>query len=335
VFDYLPASEWNRFDRISKIHLNKFEIDYPFEANIWQFPVDEQVEYLVSISNAGCNLGRPKPERFSEWITWKLGEKIARDYMLLYNQKIFSIDLDELSTEWLHKLPDVSIRDTLKSCLLRQPFGNLPAHAAFLYPKHYGYGEICVRLAHTLSSKLRLNTPVTSLDFERRLVNDSYQADVIINTIPWTEMEDYSTIPNSVRSSIRRLKYASMDVTYHPENQDTPAHWTYFPDMSIPYHRILYRHNIMPAGARGYWTETNTKRLIAVQITSRPDNFHNQYAYPLCTLDKSEAIRRILDWAVTRGVIGLGRWGEWGHINSDVAIQNALDLAQRLSHRRT
>jgi len=333
VFAYLPASEWNRFDRITKIHLNKFEIDYPFEANIWQLPIDEQVEYLVSISNAGCNLRYPQPKCFSEWIPWKLGEKIARDYMLPYNQKIFSIDLDELSTEWLHKLPNVSIRDTLKSCLLRKPFGNLPAHAVFLYPKRHGYGEFCVRLAHTLTGKLRLNMPVTCLDFERCLVNESYQADVIVNTIPWTEMEDYPTIPDSVRADIRRLKYASIDIAYYPDNQDTPAQWTYFPDMSIPYHRILHRHNFMPAGARGYWTETNTKRLTAEQIGLRTDHFHNQYAYPLYTLDKSEALRRILAWAGTRGVIGLGRWGEWDHINSDVAIRNALALAQRLSRR--
>lgn len=176
VFDYLPAGEWNRFERVSKIRLKGFEIDYPFEANIWQLPVDEQIGYLVSLFSAGCNQGHPKPERFSEWIPWKLGEKIARDYLLPYNQKIFSVDLHEVNTEWLHKLPDISIHDTLRSCLLRQPSGNLPAHSAFLYPKHYGFGEFCVRISQTLGNRLRLNTPVTSLDFEKRLVNNTYRS---------------------------------------------------------------------------------------------------------------------------------------------------------------
>ena len=34
VFSFLPADEWERFDRISKIDLGYAVIDYPFESNI-------------------------------------------------------------------------------------------------------------------------------------------------------------------------------------------------------------------------------------------------------------------------------------------------------------
>ena len=43
-----------------------------------------------------------------DWIYWKLGDKIADDYMIPYNQKIFNKELNELGTYWLEKLPNVS-----------------------------------------------------------------------------------------------------------------------------------------------------------------------------------------------------------------------------------
>ena len=91
LFSFYPESEWNKFFRVSKIESKYGTIDYPYESNIWQFLVDTQIEYLKSIALAGSNNRVNTPEIFSEWIKWKLGDKIANDYMLPYNQKIFSI----------------------------------------------------------------------------------------------------------------------------------------------------------------------------------------------------------------------------------------------------
>ena len=115
----MPEQEWNRFERDSRIVVNGNEIGHPFEANIWQMKTDDQVKYLKSIATAGCNRGEEMPNNFVQWIYWKLGDKIAEDYMLPYNQKMFSKELDQLGTYWLEKLPNVSFEETLKSCLLQ------------------------------------------------------------------------------------------------------------------------------------------------------------------------------------------------------------------------
>ena len=75
LFRYLPREEWKEFERDSRIAMGDCYISHPLEANIWQLPLDEQVSYLASIARAGCNSGQPMPERFTEWITWKLGER--------------------------------------------------------------------------------------------------------------------------------------------------------------------------------------------------------------------------------------------------------------------
>ena len=55
------------------------------------------------------------------------------------------------------------------------------------------------------------------------------------------------------------------------------------------------------------------------------------HVYPLNTVGKQEAMEKILCWAKEKGVIGLGRWGEWQHYNSDVVVEKALELADRLA----
>lgn len=104
LFSFLPEIEWERFERDSRIEVQGYMVGYPFEANIWQLPINDQVEYIKSIAYAGCNQGEPMPADFVSWITWKLGDLIAENYMLPYNRKMFGKNLNILGTDWLEKL---------------------------------------------------------------------------------------------------------------------------------------------------------------------------------------------------------------------------------------
>lgn len=327
LFPFMPMENWDRYERDSRIVVNGCTINSPIEANIWQMPLKDQVEYLKAIAIAGCNLGKEMPEKFVDWIYWKLGSKIAEDYMIPYNQKMFGEDLNILGTYWLNKLPNVSFDETLISCLEHKAYGTQPGHAQFYYPKEYGYGEIWIRMAKALGDKLRLNEPVTSIDYENRIVNGKYKADVIITTIPWMSFEHIG-LPSDMEKIISSLKYSSVVIEYHPENLDTKAQWIYYPDQELTYHRILVRHNFCPA-SKGYWTETNLSRFIEEDHKDY-QYFINDYAYPLNTIGKQENMQKLLTWAKSRKVIGLGRWGEWQHYNSDVVVKLALEMAKEL-----
>ena len=327
LFRFMPLEEWNIYDRKSDICLKSGHcIDYPYEANIWQLPIDEQVEHLLSISHAGCNCGVPKPKLFDDWIVWKLGEKIAKEYMFPYNKKIWSIDLKRLGTYWMEKLPDVSMKETLYSCLEHKPYGSLPGHAQFYYPKRFGFGELFLRMADRVKDHIIYKEEVQSLQIDRLCVNSRFSANKIINTIPWKVFEHSADIPEEILRAIDKLEYTSIVIEYQPDRTDTQAHWTYFPDEEISYHRILWRSNFCE-GSIGYWTETNLKRYTPV-----PEKFSyvNQFANPLNTIEKPDAIANILNWAKTKNILGLGRWGEWEHLNTDVTIEHAMHLADEL-----
>lgn len=325
LFQFMPREEWMVFDRVSKIRLRGMEIDFPVEANLWQFPVEDQADYLESIAQAGCVRGEPMPESFAAWINWKFGKRIAQEYMLPYNRKIWSMNPDALGTYWLYKLPNVSFRETLLSCLKGKPIGELPAHGTFLYPKEFGYGEVWRRMGEALDDSLVTDCALESVDLEKRIVNGLWQANTIVSSIPWSYWVGRSDLPPQVLNDVNSLKSASIDVDYCPYTLDSPSHWIYEPDESILYHRLLLRANFVK-NARGYWTETNAQR--SQEATGI--RFHNEYAYPINTLGKPEAVARILSWAKSRGILGIGRWGRWEHMNSDVAVAEALQVAHNL-----
>jgi protoporphyrinogen oxidase len=288
IFSYMPEQEWNFYHRNSKIKVDNYTINYPFEANIWQFPIEKQIDYLESIAKAK-HLHEKKPERFTDWIYWKFGKKIAEEYMLPYNKKIWSCDLDILGTYWLEKLPDVSFRDTLASCLNHKPYGSLPGHAQFYYPKSTGYGEVFLRIASSLKENMRYEYTVHTLDVQHNTINTEYTSDYIINTAPWHEFA--KALPEKYQKLIYNLQYTSVDIDYYPEKSDTDAHWTYYANSQLSYHRQNHRDNII-AGSKGYWTETNAKR--RKNSISSFGHFENQYAYPINTLDKPDNITNLM-----------------------------------------
>jgi protoporphyrinogen oxidase len=292
LFEFMPESEWNRFNRVAKIRLRGLEVDHPLEGNLWQLPAEARVDFLESIARAGSVRGEAMPALFEDWIGWKLGERIAAEYMLPYNRKMWRLPLNRLGTYWLYKLPDVSFRETLLSCLTRNGHGSLPAHGVFLYPKEHGYGEVWRRMGQALGDRLVCKAAVSSIDVGSRTVNGQFKADHIVTSIPWQVWIAASNMASEAKEAAARLVHTSVDVDYMPETSSSSAHWIYEPDEQVSYHRILCRSNFC-TGARGYWTETNA----VASAAAKNFRHRNEFAYPVNTVDKPAAVETLERWA--------------------------------------
>ena len=323
LFEFMPKTEWNIFERDSRIKIHNQEISHPLEANIWQLDIDTQIRYLKSIALAGCNCNKEMPKRFVEWIYWKLGECIANDYMLPYNSKMFGEQLNELGTYWLDKLPNVSFEETLRSCIQHKAYGKEPGHSKFYYPRNYGYGELWRRMADILGEHILFNHKVFALDKGVVMTNSGvkFKADKIISTIPWDSFK-INGMPEQLECDLKQLKHIGVTIEYIKEDYRTDAHWIYEPSLEIPYHRILLRKNFC-SNSFGYWTETNNSRYL---MGPEKIFYVNEYAYPLNTLHKNQIMQTVLKWARANNIFGLGRWGEHQHYNSDVTVERALNL---------
>jgi hypothetical protein len=178
-------------------------------------------------------------------------------------------------------------------------------------------------MGQRLGEKLVTSCPVTRIDLPGRIVNGEFAADKIVTSIPWTIWPRLADIPRTIKTCIRKLEKASVDVDYVPEDRVTDAHWIYVPADNLSYHRILCRANFCE-GSRGCWTETNSLRA----EEQNGWRHRNEYAYPLNTTEKPGAITEIRRWASQHHIIPLGRWGLWEHMNSDVAVAEGVAAAQ-------
>lgn len=181
-------------------------------------------------------------------------------------------------------------------------------------------------MADNLGERIGYSIEANSINFESLCVNNKFYADVIINTIPWTEFKSINGMPDKLRATIKQLKYTSVRVDYHNGHLDTDAAWVYYPESDIRYHRAMVRHNFCP-GAVGYGTETNIN---FEQKSDSTFSYINRYTYPVNTREKEGNIKTLLEWCRKCGVIGIGRWGEWRHHNSDVVVKEGIELADKL-----
>lgn len=333
LFRFMPREEWKLFERDSRIDLNGNEVAHPLEANIWQLPKDIQNEYLESIKNAGCNQNKPIPEKFVDWIFWKLGDKIALDYMIPYNQKMFADELNRLGTYWLEKLPNVDYEDTIKSCEEHHAYAKQPGHAQFFYPSEYGYGEVWLRMAQRLGDNIIYDTYVTIMNLNNRTVTlsngETIEADIIISTIPWNSITNIEGLLESTKEDIKKLVKTEVEIRYVKENLNNEAQWIYVPDINVPYHRILNRR-VFCTNSNGYWTETRGERTSMFDESDDSFRYVNEYAYPLNTIEKPAIMDNLLNELKRFNVYGLGRWGEHSHHNSDVVVEKAIRLSERI-----
>lgn len=328
LFSFLPKSEWTHYKRISKIKLGNYLIDYPFELNLSQLPFHIRFRYLISYLHAILKK-KKNSQTFENWVLATYGEQMAQDYLIPYNKKIWSINLKELDTSWLHKIPSVPPVKILSSLLgFTQKKVNLPSHPSFYYPKRFGYGEVWERIALSMKNHIQYNTLIKKIDIKSKTVNETYSGDVIINTIPWDIPVFSPQLPVTIQSAISALKHTTIRVSYLPKKIKTKAHWAYIPDQNTAHHREIYRSNFSK-NAPGFWTETNEARSKMEQDHTKK-YWINDYAYPLPTKKKQKSINLILQYFSQHGIHGVGRWGQWEHINSDITINRSFNLVDLL-----
>jgi protoporphyrinogen oxidase len=332
IFHHIARSEFRYFERISKVSIDGHQIDYPIESNIWQLPSELCAKYLDSIMRNGEARGIPQPQDFEAWIRWKLGDRIAEQYMLPYNRKIWGVEPSEMDIDWLHKIPRLDIEEIVKSCRTRQmDRDKMPSHAGFYYPKRGGFQRIFDAILKPVLPHVQIRTPGSSIEggAGQLIVNGRYRTKVLVNTAPWDTLVSSPIFDDDILAKIRDLRHNSLAVSLHEEQYRSDAHWVYVPAESISYHRKFYIHNFAPHSARsGVYRETNVKRWCA--HGDAIFTHVNEHAYPIPTKGWARSIDAVTKYCGHLGIYGLGRWGQWQYFNSDVCIREAMLLCKRL-----
>ena len=337
VFSHIPEKEFNYYSRISKIELNGSTIDYPVESNIWQLPIIDQINYLISVIRNGESTGTAKPTNYEQWIRWKLGDRICDDYMIPYNEKLWGVSPNEMDLDWLHKIPRVDVEEVLKYSLeKKQDVNKFPAHIHFYYPKRGGFQSIVNAIVKDELPFIRFGCKVNSLVLKdgKWVVNGKYVSKCVINTSPWNDLYEALGSPELLKDSFDLIKYNRIVVSLYLKDYKCNWHWRYIPDPNKAYHREFYIHNYAEdSNPNGIYFETNIKRFRKDDCyTDTPAlvQKETEAAYPIPVIGHAQGIKRILEYYETQGFYGIGRWGQHEYQNADVSMYEAIKFCNEI-----
>lgn len=338
VFQQLPQDNWHKIQRISRINFGDYEVNYPIEfamkeifAHNPQLAMDMTRDFL-SANDDG------EYRNLEEWFRKKFGDTLCNHYFLPYNTKIWGKAPHEMSPTWVEdKLPIPDKTSFFASLLSTQK--DTMAHSSFYYPNSNNQQTLFEALAKGLD--IRLNTKVDKVERKGEVwrVNDIYEADILISTIPIKTLPSLiAGTPVEVLEHARQLKYNKISNVIW-RSRATEKTWTYQPLASCKFHRYIHIGSFH-SPARGYTiTEMMGEHSFDEMVSyGQQDPFlieplaHNtsEHAYVVYDDQRSAALSALQSYLKSLGVHSIGRFGQWDYFNMDVCIKQSLNLFTHL-----
>ena len=307
----------------------------------------------------------PEDRSFKAWILENLGEGMAKHFMVPFNEKLWQVSLDELTSDWVAWLvPKPELKDVVNGALgiKDKAFGYNPS---FLYPTQGGIGV----LPGAFLSGVRdivYGSELVEVDTGRRRATFQdgrlEEYDTLVSTIPVPELVRRCTdLPRPIREAAEGLRCVSVyNVNLGlARERISDKHWIYFPEREYPFYRAGFPMNFSPAlgppGCSSLYVEISHQPTMIVppavllrQVRAgleragifRPDDEilaadvrDIRYAYVLFDRHRARVLPTILAELERRGIHSIGRYGRWEHSSMEDAIGQGKQLAERLKGR--
>jgi protoporphyrinogen oxidase len=368
LVESLLPGKLQRHARRSYIFSHETYTEYPFQVNTHGLPPEIVREcllgFIATLTN-GASGPPPESPSFKEWILSSLGEGIAKHFMVPFNEKLWQVPLDELTSEWVSWLvPKPDLKDVVNGALgiKDKAFGYNPS---FLYPVSGGIRALPEAFL-PYAGKVACGTELIEVHSARRKAlfrdangerTEGYER--LVSTIPLPELVRRCVdLPRAVRGAAAELRWVSV----HNVNlgvareQVSDKHWIYFPEHRYPFYRAGFPMNFSPAlgrpGCSSLYVEIShcpsvqrpeeeligmVRRGLEDAGILRPndelvlaDVKDIDYAYVLFDKRRAGAVPHILSELERRGISSIGRYGLWEHTSMEDAIAQGQRLAERL-----
>src|ERR1700755_1554008 len=99
--EVLPARDFPRRKRLSRIHYKGRFFHYPLRASSMLFSLGPVEGCLILLSYLRARLRPSKDERtFEQWVTNRFGRRLYRAFFKTYTEKVWGIPCDEINADW-------------------------------------------------------------------------------------------------------------------------------------------------------------------------------------------------------------------------------------------
>ena len=386
VQELLPGG-YRELHRSAWIHSHDTLTPYPFQANTAGLPLDVRLECLLGFIETLKAAGGPSvpvPDAvplheglpflavapppaageasFADWIHGTFGDGFAKHFFEPYNRKMWRRDLSEVTGDWVSwSIPRPELADVLRGAITRSDkvFGYNPQ---FLYPEAGGIDHLPRSLAAQVpDAALRLECAAVQLEAGARRVTLSdgttHDAPAVLSSVPLTALVAMTTdLPDELRAAAERLDHVSIRAV-NLGVRGAPVHpgaqWVYFPETSVPFHRIGLPEALTPSMApEGHHSlvaeiafrpeedpgqqaslEASVEALVAAGfLRDAADVVHSRVvdiplAYVVFDRARREVLPELVGWYVERGVVPMGRYGTWDYLAMEDSLRHGQQAA--------
>lgn len=370
LVERLLEGKLRKHARKSFIYSHQTYTEYPFQVNTFGLPPEVVRECLlgfIATLTKPVDAAGPEPRSFKDWILDNLGAGMAKHFMVPFNEKLWQVSLDELTSDWVSWLvPKPELKDVINGALgiKDKEFGYNPS---FLYPASDGIKALPESFLPGIRS-VACGMELMEVDVKRRRAifrdrrdgrarEEAY--DALVSTIPLPELiARCRDFPQPLQEAAKQLRWVSVSNVNLAvaREQVSDKHWLYFPEPTFPFYRVGFPMNFCPSlgrsGCSSMYVELSHKPsehpsddelihrsqqgLESAGIL-RPDDQlvvadvkDLRYAYVYFDRHRVRAVPAILAELEQQGIYSIGRYGRWEHTSMEDAIGQGKQLAARL-----
>jgi protoporphyrinogen oxidase len=343
---------------------------FPYQVNTHGLPPPVVVENVLGFVEAqlgeqGRELREREPANFEEFILRYLGEGFAKNFMVPYNQKLWTAHPRELSAAWCGRfVPKPTLREVLEGALGIVKEG-LGYNASFLYPKEGGIEALPRAIASSLQGgEVLVSLEPVAVDWKQRSVQLSNGRTLryaqLVSTIALPRLIELLVagggVPGEVHAAAGRLKATTVtyvNVGARGANAE-PWHWVYLPEPQFRAYRIGSPSAVYPPLAPkahcSFYVEYSHRGelrpqdceafartdLSAAGLVRRPEDIlfaearEIPHAYVLYDSEYGGAKAEVLQFLNAAGIQTAGRYGGWEYSSMEDALLAGKACAERL-----
>ena len=344
--------------------INSFGIfsRYPFQANLRALPAPIAKECLFEFLKASQSQRGKTPVNFLKWINTFFGKGISRHFMIPYNEKFWTVPLNEMTCAWTGSfIPQPRPSEVIEGFFTenKHRFGY---NATFWYPRQAGIEQLPRAFEQQLCNVSK-NCRISAIDLGKKELSiagkEKVKFDILISTMPLPELAKIiRPLPANILEMFRKLRWNSifnLNLGIEGDCQEG-KHWVYFPHKDTVFFRVGFFHNfsnnIVPCGKSAIYTEVaysknspiNKNKIVPRIINELKscgvlgkknkvnvlDINDIKYGYPIYDKHYSRATEAIREFLLRNNIIACGRYGSWQYMSMEDTILDGKRVADKI-----
>jgi protoporphyrinogen oxidase len=353
----------DKLTRSSWIFSSNTYTRYPFQSHTYGLPENVRKECLMGYLEAYFNRNKSKKvdvKKFKNWVMYYFGAGIAKYFMYPYNEKLWAVSADKLTSTWMKGYVLKPSLDEIIQGTFSDTENNVGYNAYFYYPKKNGIQSLIDNFENNIGENIFKNCPVQKINIKKRevVVNGKINNySMLVTSMPLKELilDIIEDVPEKIRDCAKLLKANTvLNINLGVNRNITDKHWIYFPEKKYVFYRIGFNSNfagdIAPKNSCSIYTEVSFMQdiddknyvkyarqvahdLINANILSKKDLIKAIVPlkiYPAyVTYDKyrDESVDAILSFLRKNEIYSIGRYGKWEYSAMEDAMLDGYRIA--------